>query len=182
MFTAWPPARPLLMRCLIFDVCITHLLIPTDPLSKLIRMPATTKDTMYPKRYFNRLLQIFQIRMNCALLNTLLKVFFTVALGFSLSPAVLGAEMCSTVKLEHGFGLVGHQYESSEAGSPFACYLRCEASEKCRSMTYWISTRLCHLNNETKATKPGGFMNRWELRYLEKPRTEQQGNHTLPSG
>ena len=69
----------------------------------------------------------------------------------------------------NGETLKGHSFASSLVNSAIECFIKCENEPKCQSYNYFISRKLCELNNRTKDAKPldlvpdpdGLYMTRW---------------------
>lgn len=79
---------------------------------------------------------------------------------------------CSTFVLQSaGFSLRGHAISDCK-GKDVDCGLRCLRNDRCRSYNCFPaqslgSTQMCHLNNETRRSKPKHFLANQGVTYFE---------------
>ena len=68
-----------------------------------------------------------------------------------------------------GIALTGHAISSFPVSDIHQCYLRCKAELVCQSLTYFILTNTCQLNNRTIAVRPESSKHDVNAVYFENP-------------
>ena len=64
--------------------------------------------------------------------------------------------------------LNGHTYKTTVVSGPIQCQVLCENDPKCRSYNFYILTKECEMNDETKESKPNDFVTDDQRFYMKR--------------
>ena len=84
---------------------------------------------------------------------------FALCLISRMDLRVTARQQCKPAEASvNGKALRGHTFKTSEVRSLFECQVLCENELKCQSYNYFITSKLCELNNRTKEARPNSFV------------------------
>lgn len=68
-------------------------------------------------------------------------------------------DRCHSVEYSvSGMFLKGHTFKTAKVGLPEECYFKCHDEFICQSYNYFISEKVCELNNRTREARPEDFL------------------------
>ena len=83
-------------------------------------------------------------------------------LSFLISPMYLSlaaGQQCKPSEVSaNGKALKGHTFKAVVVSRPFECQILCEKELKCQSYNFFISKKICELNNMTKEARPNDYV------------------------
>ena len=78
----------------------------------------------------------------------------TVCYTLLLQVAHMGSDSCRGERSQNGFALIHRNYSSSFTESFSACLDLCIDDLSCMSLNFWLDTKQCDLNNQSRETCP----------------------------
>ena len=94
---------------------------------------------------------------------------FSVIFFVTFYRQVMGGQLGTDYRSEHGFALVGHAYKSFTADRLATCYSACNTQPACQSFNYNLADKTCEFNNDTKYFCAKYFVEKATSIYADNP-------------
>ena len=78
----------------------------------------------------------------------------------------VGSESCRGERSERGFALFHKNYSSSFTDHFSDCLALCIDDPSCMSLNFWLDTKQCNLNTDSRETCPDSYMEASSSRYM----------------